>query len=86
MAVGLPVVCSPVGANRQIVTDGVEGYWASSHAEWVEKLAALIDDAALAQAMGRRGRQKVQRTYSLQANAPLLIQALRQSEGRTGSL
>jgi hypothetical protein len=36
--------------------------------------------------MGRRGREKVQRTYSLQANAPLLIQALRQPEGRTGSL
>jgi glycosyltransferase involved in cell wall biosynthesis len=86
MAVGLPVVCSPVGANRQIVTDGVEGYWASSHAEWVEKLVALINDASLARAMGRRGREKVQQTYSLQANAPLLIQALRQSEGRIGSL
>jgi glycosyltransferase involved in cell wall biosynthesis len=86
MAVGLPVVCSPVGANRQIMADGVEGYWASNHAEWVEKLAALINDATLAQAMGRRGREKVQQTYSLQANAPLLIQALRQSTGRLGSL
>jgi glycosyltransferase involved in cell wall biosynthesis len=86
MAVGLPVVCSPVGANRQIVTDGGEGYWASSHAEWVEKLAVLIRDAALAQAMGRRGREKVQQSYSLQANAPRLIQALRQSAGRTGLL
>jgi glycosyltransferase involved in cell wall biosynthesis len=86
MAVGLPVVCSPVGANRQIVADGVEGYWASNHAEWVEKIAVLINDAALAQAMGRRGRAKVQQIYSLQANAPLLIQALRQPEGPLGSL
>lgn len=82
MAVGLPVICSPVGANRQIVTDGVEGYWASSHAEWVEKIAALVNDADLARAMGRRGRAKVLQTYSLQANAPLLIQALRLPEGR----
>jgi glycosyltransferase involved in cell wall biosynthesis len=86
MAVGLPVVCSPVGANRQIVTDGVEGFWASSHAEWVEKIVALINDASLARAMGRRGREKVLQAYSLQANAPLLIQALRQSEGHIGSL
>jgi len=82
MAVGLPVVCSPVGANRQIVTDGVEGFWASSQTEWVEKIAALINDADLARAMGRRGREKVLQTYSLQANAPLLIQSLRQPEGR----
>jgi glycosyltransferase involved in cell wall biosynthesis len=86
MAVGLPVVCSPVGANRRIVTDGVEGYWASNHSEWFEKIAALLNDAALAQAMGARGREKVLQTYSLQANAPLLIQALRQPQGFLRSL
>jgi glycosyltransferase involved in cell wall biosynthesis len=79
MAVGLPVVCSPVGANRQIVSDGVEGFWASSHAEWVEGIAALVNDADLGRAMGRRGREKVLRQYSLQANIPLLLRAL----GRT---
>jgi glycosyltransferase involved in cell wall biosynthesis len=86
MAVGLPVVCSPVGANRQIVTDGVEGYWASSQTEWVEKITALVNDADLARAMGRRGREKVLQTYSLQANAPLLIQSLRRPEGLFCSL
>jgi glycosyltransferase involved in cell wall biosynthesis len=81
MAVGLPVVCSPVGANRQIVTDGVEGYWASSHTEWVEKITALVTDTDLARTMGRHGREKVLQTYSLQANVPLLIQALRLPDG-----
>lgn len=86
MAVGLPVVCSPVGANRQIVTDGVEGYWASSQTEWVEKLASLINDPVLARAMGKRGREKVLQTYSLQTNAPLLIQSLRPPEESCRSL
>jgi hypothetical protein len=85
MAVGLPVVCSPVGVNRQIVADGVEGYWASSQADWIEKIIALARDAALARAMGQRGRRKVLQTYSLQANATLLIAALKDSTGRSGS-
>ena len=86
MAVGLPVVCSPVGANRQIVADGVEGYWASSQAAWVEKITALVRDADLARAMGQRGREKVLQSYSLQANAPLLIAAFRDVTERNGSL
>ena len=27
-AAGIPVVCSPVGINRDIVEDGLNGYWA----------------------------------------------------------
>ena len=80
MAVGLPVVCSPVGANREIVTDGVEGFWAARQEEWVEKLTTLADDAELRQAMGNRGRDKVLRRYSLKANIPLLLQVLRDNE------
>lgn len=86
MAVGLPVVCSPVGANRQIVADGVEGYWAMSQADWVEKISALVRDTGLARTMGQRGRNKVQQFYSLQANAPLLIAALKDFTGRNAPL
>lgn len=80
MAVGLPVVCSPVGANREIVTDGVEGFWAARQEEWVEKLTTLAGDAELRRALGNRGRDKVLRRYSLKANIPVLLQALRDNE------
>lgn len=86
MAVGLPVVCSPVGANRQIVADGIDGYWASSQQDWVEKITALVRNADFSRAMGQHGRQKVQQFYSLQANAPLLIAALKANTGCNGSL
>src|SRR5205823_5569653 len=47
MACGVPVVAAPVGVNREIITDGVNGLLASTPDEWVEKLRRLVADAAL---------------------------------------
>ncbi len=77
MAVGLPVVCSPVGVNAEVVSDGREGFQANSHEEWVDKLGALIADSSLRQTMGRHARELVLEAYSLAANAPLFISYLK---------
>lgn len=76
MAVGMPVVCSPVGVNTEIVSDGIEGFWASTHEEWVDRLDKLIEDRSLRFAMGEKGREKVEKHFSLEANAPLFIHSL----------
>ncbi len=65
MATALPVVASPVGINRQIVTDGQEGFWAESTEQWQEKIGCLIEDVELRRRMGQMGREKMQREYSL---------------------
>src|SRR5437764_331379 len=38
MAAGRPVIASPVGANAQVVRHGVNGYLASTPAEWTDAL------------------------------------------------
>lgn len=76
MAVGLPVVCSPVGANADIVTDGREGFYARTPEEWGERLLRLLKDAALRQAMGARGRETILARYSLPSHAAELIRLL----------
>lgn len=76
MAVGVPVICSPVGVNCDIVTEGVEGFWAHSQEDWVLRLQQLAADPQLRLAMGRQGRTKVERHYSLRRNAARLIRAL----------
>lgn len=82
MACGLPVVASPVGANRDIVDDGVDGFLAHGDDAWIDALFRLADDPALRHRMGQAGQAKVRARYSLQAAAPQLARWLRESCGR----
>jgi glycosyltransferase involved in cell wall biosynthesis len=65
MAVALPVITSPVGINRQIVDHGENGFWAETAEQWQEKIEHLVADAELRRHMGRAGRKKMERVYSL---------------------
>ena len=71
--VGVPVVCTPVGINRDLVEDGVNGFYAMTPDQWVEKLSILIEDASLREKMGREGRERVMERYTVQACAPRLF-------------
>jgi len=77
MAVGLPVVCSPVGVNADIVTDGREGFHATTREEWVAKLDALIADSDLRRQMGQQGRLRVANAFSLAINGPPFVKYLK---------
>ncbi len=70
--VGVPVVCTPVGINRDLVSEGVNGLWATAPEEWVEKLAFLLEHSDLREKMGREGRRRVLEGFTLQACAPRL--------------
>jgi glycosyltransferase involved in cell wall biosynthesis len=72
MACGVPVVAAAVGVNREIITDGVDSYLASSHDEWVGKLKRLLSDGALREQMAIAGRRTIEARYSLRVTAPQL--------------
>ena len=74
--VGLPVVCTPVGVNHDVVQNVVNGFWAMTEEEWVEKLSLLIEDSALRRKMGLRGREVVRESYSVQGCAPRFYKVL----------
>lgn len=82
MAAGLPVICSPVGANAEIVRDGVTGYYARDPDEWVDKILYLAKDPEARARMGREGRKLVEESYSVQAVFPRMYAGL---EGYLGS-
>jgi glycosyltransferase involved in cell wall biosynthesis len=76
--VGVPSVCTPVGVNRDVVQDSVNGFWAMTREEWIAKLSTLIEDAELRKAMGMRGHELVMKSFSLQACSPKLEHVLRE--------
>lgn len=77
MACGLPVVCSPVGKNRELVEDRVTGLWASTKEEWVERLSMLIESEALRERLGKAGRRFIDHHYSLRVIAPQLKELIK---------
>jgi glycosyltransferase involved in cell wall biosynthesis len=76
-SVGLPVVCTPVGINRDMVEDGVNGFWAKDEEEWKDRLLRLIYDEELRRKMGLKGREIVEKAYSIEVNAPRILEVLR---------
>jgi len=79
MAIGRPGVASPVGANLDVVTEGVDGALPDDDTAWEETLVRLIEDPDLRREMGARARARVESAYSLDVVADqykALIQSL----------
>jgi glycosyltransferase involved in cell wall biosynthesis len=59
LSLGIPAVVSPVGANLEVVDNGVNGFVADSENEWMSAIEKLINDAELRKKMGEAGRKKL---------------------------
>lgn len=70
MALGVPVVVSPVGCNTEIVEHGRNGFLAATSGQWQELLGRLLEDATLRLALGEAGRKTVEASYSAAFQAP----------------
>lgn len=86
MACGIPAVASPVGANADIIKDGVNGLLAGNTEAWVGGLLRLARDPRLRVRLGREGRATIVAEYDVRVSAPRLAMAIRQAgrRGRTG--
>jgi len=78
LGVGVPAVCTPVGINRDVIEDNVNGLWANTQDEWIEKLSVLVEDASLREKMGREGRRKIMDEYTVQVCAPKLLEWIKE--------
>ena len=76
MALGKPVVASPIGANIDIVKDGQNGFFAKSESDWFESLAMLIENRYLRERMGGEARATIERAYSIEHNSIRLLSLL----------
>ena len=82
MAAGKPVIASPVGVNKQIVSERV-GLLADSEQAWIDAIVYLARDRELRREMGLAARERVETDYSVAAVAPRITRVFDGILGRT---
>lgn len=84
MSLGVPALCSAVGANCEIITHGVDGLLAADTREWEANLKQLLDNADLRKRLGVAGRLRIEEAYSLKVQAPRTVDAVESAVRRFG--
>lgn len=77
MATGRPVVISPVGMNKNLVTHGENGFLAATSKELADALIELAQSPELRAKMGAKARQTVEKSYSAQVVAAKFAEVVR---------
>lgn len=72
MGCGIPVVASPVGMNKEVVT-AENGFLANSNQEWYSSLEKLILSHQLRKELGDNGRKMILENYSLKSKTDKLV-------------
>jgi len=81
MALGLPVICSPVGENKKIVVNRVNGLFAISNDNWVQAFETLYVDSKLRKSMGEKNKAYVSMNYSLASTSKKYLEIIKTSIG-----
>jgi len=78
-AMGIPVVCSPVGINSDLVSDGINGFWAMTEYDWIKNIGNLISDTDLRTKFSVEGKKTVQEKFDLIPAADYIEDIIRKS-------
>ncbi|HNT80167.1 MAG TPA: glycosyltransferase family 4 protein [Bacteroidia bacterium] len=68
MALNIPSLISPVGVNRSIIEDQVNGLYCTHENEWFENLKKIIEDDELRKLLSSNAKEKVQNHFSVNSN------------------
>lgn len=78
-AAGLPAIASPVGENRNVIADGINGFLANTPTEWANALTRLANDRKLYRKLAANA-EKRRYDWSFEKYAPVFrdfaVQAL----------
>jgi glycosyltransferase involved in cell wall biosynthesis len=87
MALGIPVVVTPLSMLAEIVTHGESGFHASTDAEWIEHVSTLVEDADRRDSMGEAAFQTVgERGLWTESYAEGLLEVFRSIEDDCSSI
>jgi glycosyltransferase involved in cell wall biosynthesis len=67
LSLGIPAIASPVGVNKTIIKQGINGYLCNTPEEWLQALRRISVDAGLRKQMGLAGHEKIFKEFSVQS-------------------
>jgi len=76
MALGIPVVASPVGEQKYVIKHGINGFLANNENEWYHYLKILIENEKLRKFIGKSGRKTAEKELSLRVCGKKLFETL----------
>lgn len=77
MAVGIPVIGSDVGENKNVIKNEVNGFLAYDNKDWEKYIKYFINNKEKLSLMGKNGRCYVEKEYSLDKWSKELIKYLK---------
>lgn len=83
MAMGRPVIATPVGANCEVITHGVDGFLAADTNAWIEAMRVLSENTEIRHRMGETARNVVVQRYSMRSSSSLLASVFRRVATRS---
>lgn len=80
-AVGVPCIASDVGANKDVVVHGENGFLAEDDGSFCSYLEQLCSVGELRARMGALARQRIEESYSLRRATPIWAESIREAVG-----
>ena len=77
MSCSIPVVVSNFGMNKEVLDKGIVGLGANYKRDWIKNINYLLDNEDEAIKMGLKGRQVIEKHYSLSSNVIVLANFLK---------
>lgn len=77
MSLGIWPICTPLGANVDVVEHGVNGLLAETADDWDRGVDRLVTEPDLMSALGQRAVETAHARYALQARAGDIVEAFR---------
>ncbi len=78
MALGIPTVATALGANFRVIDHEESGMLVKTKEEWTQALSQLIESPSLREKIGKKGREKIEKEFSIDANKKAYLEVLMQ--------
>ena len=79
MALGIPAIAARAGCNDRVIENEKSGFLVADEEEWLDKLKLLMEQPELRKKIGEEARLRVEKHFSVIANAPRYLSVLKQA-------